>query len=1019
MALPPRGPGLQHSSSVRSLASLDPGDGGGKRGRGRGRNARRQSRLTGRDCTGILDGLGLGDGGEAVAPSWLFDTSAPPKEQQQHRPARADRPHTAFTGQAGAPFDAGRVGSTASLVNHSRLPTHPPPPPPADGEGLSRQQTAPLRVQSMRHGAPTAARDSNAPTPTGEPQPGEAKAAQRTASEEAFNRRESARSARSHGAESVVGGVHAHGVEHRLLHKMAVFQREVMQELRSIRQQLALRDQSPADPGRRFSQAQAFGWAPRVPAATPGRAPGTRVGFCSRGSAPSQSSYGGTDDASLEGLAREAVAPTRRSVPDHKEAKDPPSPAGAGNDHGPRQRSGLSFLNPSQSIPGLSSLSELINTAADVSASGVQQPLPSARSRPNVLMVDCMDSEDNSDNSRSPKPSPRLQHSPRFGGGHGGGFFSRMLLPAGATTAKEDPEVEQAVRRMYGHRSTMPELLPRDPEDDLFTRCSTYHGDAETEDWYEEDQRVVLLPDCPFRAGWDLCYMAVLLWEFCMWMLAVFTIHDGHTVVRAPNMVLASLRCCFWTADLWVQSRTAFLDGWEIDDDPESVIPQYMRGRFPFDLFCTLPWDITAWLIFGDTYFWIGMSPRAMRLWRAPSVLFRQSTPIREMPRWTEGVIFFFWFAVLLQVLTCTWMVTADSEEQSLPPNTTMWEDPYLSYSLGLHFVVTTVTSVGYGDISPTSGWGRVHNMGVQFIGLAILIAISGHTAAYFITTDPFQLMVLERKRRIQSLMQTNQVPWSVQKEALTVYPVLLEASVRDYQAVLHELPDFVQDKIARHIKVRLLAKVPLFSNVSVLVRCHLAEMLSEDYIDARTYVIRAGEQGNEMFFLQYGVVEVLLPTEGGGEIWTANLRSGSWFGEIALLQETTRVASVRALTSCVLYKLDRPDFDDIVASSKELRETIRREVERRLETSCRVRQEAAQCGALPSPHARRKPSTRRSSQPQSPHSVGRPVLMVSDGEEPPCGVGSGQLLPPESAAVFERTPGTESAGESSPPSPA
>eukprot|EP01062_Namystynia_karyoxenos_P022539 TRINITY_DN18655_c3_g1_i1.p1 TRINITY_DN18655_c3_g1~~TRINITY_DN18655_c3_g1_i1.p1 ORF type:complete len:975 (+),score=174.57 TRINITY_DN18655_c3_g1_i1:220-3144(+) len=512
-------------------------------------------------------------------------------------------------------------------------------------------------------------------------------------------------------------------------------------------------------------------------------------------------------------------------------------------------------------------------------------------------------------------------------------FMERMRLGAGA---REDPEVRAAVRQMRPNQVNVPRLALQGSAsatgEAAIASESVDSGAADSDADSEDEELFVLLPDSPLRALWDIAYVGLTLWEACMWMLAIFTFDKGTPVVRSPSIPLAVLRTCFWLADLWVQSRTAVLDGWEIDDDPQSVSHAYLRGRFVYDLLPSLPFDILFYYALGDSAFWFAMSARILRLFSIPSVVFRPSTPIAERPRWVEIFVGIFWFGILVQLLTCTWMVVANEEEQGITKP--VRNDPYNAYLGGLHFIVTSVTSVGYGDVSPETGWAKVHNIVVQFIGVFLLIVVSGHTAAYFITTDPFRLMIIERKRRIQSLMATNQVPWSIQKQALTVYPVLLEASVKDYQSVLLELPDFVQDRIGRHIKVRLLSRVPLFREVSTGLLTHLAEVLEEDYCDARSYIITAGEQGSEMCFLQYGVVEVLVPTPDGGEAWVANLRSGSWFGEIALIQETTRVASVRSLTACVLYKLGKVHFDQIVAGSRELRDVMRREIERRLEAA-------------------------------------------------------------------------------------
>lgn len=62
-------------------------------------------------------------------------------------------------------------------------------------------------------------------------------------------------------------------------------------------------------------------------------------------------------------------------------------------------------------------------------------------------------------------------------------------------------------------------------------------------------------------------------------------------------------------------------------------------------------------------------------------------------------------------------------------------------------------------------------------------------------------------------------------------------------------------------------------------------------------------------------------------------LREGSWFGEIAILKETTRTASIRTITACDLFILQKEDFQDILSAhpNSEFEKAIKSEVDRRI----------------------------------------------------------------------------------------
>ncbi len=79
---------------------------------------------------------------------------------------------------------------------------------------------------------------------------------------------------------------------------------------------------------------------------------------------------------------------------------------------------------------------------------------------------------------------------------------------------------------------------------------------------------------------------------------------------------------------------------------------------------------------------------------------------------------------------------------------------------------------------------------------------------------------------------------------------------------------------------------------------------LGTRYLDGET-IIRQGERGRDMFVIQSGCVEVVQTTEAG-EQKLATLESGDFFGEMALFEEQTRSATVRACGEAVVLQVDK-----------------------------------------------------------------------------------------------------------------
>jgi len=110
--------------------------------------------------------------------------------------------------------------------------------------------------------------------------------------------------------------------------------------------------------------------------------------------------------------------------------------------------------------------------------------------------------------------------------------------------------------------------------------------------------------------------------------------------------------------------------------------------------------------------------------------------------------------------------------------------------------------------------------------------------------------------------------------------------------------------------ELRVLASVPIFTPLPGSSLEHLAGRLVPTRLDAGTMIVREGDAGDRFYIVAEGAVEI---SEEGKPI--SELNAGGYFGEIALLRDVPRTATVTAKTSVVLYALDREDFLAAVTS--------------------------------------------------------------------------------------------------------
>ena len=121
--------------------------------------------------------------------------------------------------------------------------------------------------------------------------------------------------------------------------------------------------------------------------------------------------------------------------------------------------------------------------------------------------------------------------------------------------------------------------------------------------------------------------------------------------------------------------------------------------------------------------------------------------------------------------------------------------------------------------------------------------------------------------------------------------------------------------------ELRVLASVPIFAPLPGGSLEHLAARLVPLRVDPGTVIVREGDAGDRFYIVAEGEIEV---SQDGRTI--SELDAGGYFGEIALLRDIPRTATVTAKTNAVLYALDREDFLSAVtghAQSAEAAETV------------------------------------------------------------------------------------------------
>lgn len=413
----------------------------------------------------------------------------------------------------------------------------------------------------------------------------------------------------------------------------------------------------------------------------------------------------------------------------------------------------------------------------------------------------------------------------------------------------------------------------------------------------------------------------------------------------------------FFTVDIMLNFRTAIYEDGDLIQDPKEVASQYVRTWFGLDLIATFPFDtVVSALASGSLAAGEQLSvtlPRLLRFLRLIKLtrvlrilkLKKLLDQMDEMSVFANHVIRFmrigFYMIVIAHILGCGWYfvgsiaVDAGDLNESWLWRYNLVDAPVeTQYTQSLYWAFVTVTTVGYGDITPTSNRERLFVVVCTFVGNMAFAFMVGKITALAYQVDATTNVFQEKMDAVNEFMKYREVPREMRKRVRAFYESFWGRGIHFNESkILGELSFSLRREVAHFLNRDIIRSVPIFKGANERFTDEFISLLRPLQSLPGDEIMSAGDRGRDMFILRKGAV-MISPLEGT----THTLTDGSFFGEIPMVfEQLRRTATATSVVATELAALSKSGFKQLCRNYPNFQAVMKVVALARLEAHCRV----------------------------------------------------------------------------------
>ncbi|CAI2363764.1 unnamed protein product [Moneuplotes crassus] len=430
------------------------------------------------------------------------------------------------------------------------------------------------------------------------------------------------------------------------------------------------------------------------------------------------------------------------------------------------------------------------------------------------------------------------------------------------------------------------------------------------------------------RIRWDLFIMLLATWN--LFYIPYSVSFEAYLINElVTNITNWLIDFCF-ILDIFIHFRTSVLDPKTGEDiyDCKIIAAKYFQGKFWIDLLASIPFDFITIFFSGVdsgslTFQLFGLLKlvRVLRLSRLITYMNLQD----ELKMSLKLIKLFFFLVMYIHCVGCIWFFIVKQNEKWMPPLDYVWvgtniysEDPFLQYCSSIYH---SMLILGGNDLGPRGTFQLIFISTVLFGGAIINANIFGNMAVILQQLNKKASKFQEKVENANASMKNLSIPENI-KEAVHRY-LDYTKTTSDHQEEINKFLSLIspslKELVVKHISLQGISKNQIFKSRPNIFDQILPELNTLLYTP-EDIIVRQGEAPDMIYFISKGECEIYVTDQSNHECHVKNLKVGEYFGEVAILKNCKRTATVKSKNFSTFTGLNKKAFVNVLERYPDIR---------------------------------------------------------------------------------------------------